>query len=85
MFVPLRGRAMVLGVTCRLNIDLIDRENMLIILSKSLISSYDNMDNFSMVKNSERSPCILLWTESTNVALDADILVCSSVETMSSS
>ena len=53
MFVPLRGRAITPGVTCGLNIDLIDRENMLIFLSKAITSSDDSMHNFSIVKNSE--------------------------------
>ena len=60
MFVPLRGRVMVLGATCGLNIDVMDRENMLILLSKAITSYDDSMDNFSRVKNSERIPCIFL-------------------------
>lgn len=76
---------MVLGVTSGLNIHFIDGENMLIILSKAITSCDDIMDNVSVVKNSERIPCILLKTESTNVALDIDIFICLDVETMSSS
>ena len=46
-FVPLRGRAMVLGVTCGLTIDLIDRKNMLILLSKAITSSDGSMKNIN--------------------------------------
>ena len=76
---------MVLGVTCGLNIDLWLQIYILIILSKVIIYSNDSMDGFLIVKNSKRILCILLWTESTNVALDVDILICSNIELMSSS
>jgi hypothetical protein len=84
MFVPLRGRAMSLGITCGLNIDLIDREIFNFFLSKAITFFDDSMDHFSIVKNSERIPCIFLWTESTNMVLDVEIFNFSNVETIDS-
>lgn len=60
MFLLFRGRE--IEVTCDLNIDLIDRENVLIFLSKTITFSDDSMNNFLIVKFSERIPCLLLWT-----------------------